>query len=68
MLFNTDKDGNSCSLCRLHKCSRENVALPCKWIVEGIQERETEARHAQTHVYLLETLSWTNELMQKLNA
>jgi hypothetical protein len=32
------------------------------------KERETEARHAQTHVYLLETLSWTNGLMQELKA
>ena len=33
-----------------------------------IQEMETDAGHEETHVYLLETLSWTVELIQKLKA
>ncbi len=34
--------------------------------LQRIQQMETDAGHAQTHLYLLETLSWTTELMQKL--
>ncbi len=36
--------------------------------LQRIQQMETEAGHEQTHLYLLETLAWTIELMQKLKA
>ncbi len=34
--------------------------------LKRIEQMETEAGHAETHHYLLETLAWTVELMQKL--
>ena len=44
MRFCTDKNGNSGLLCRLHKRSRRNVAFPCKWFFDNLnQDMETKS-------------------------
>jgi len=36
--------------------------------LKRIQQMETDAGHEETHVYVLETLSWTMELMRELKS
>ncbi len=36
--------------------------------LKRIQQMEIDAGHEQTHIYVLETLAWTIELMQNLKS